>query len=166
MPAIIIIRGNAASGKTSLAYALQEEMGENTLLLSQDLLRRTMLHAHDGFDTPTIPLLLNLLEYGYDNCQTVILEGILRSNWYQPVWQKILELYNLEHIYAYYYDLPFDETIKRHSSREKAKEFGQDALKRWWIDKDYLTEIPETRLTKDLSLEDAKALILTDLKKS
>lgn len=166
MPAIIIIRGNAASGKTSLAYALQEEMGKNTLLLSQDLLRRTMLHAHDGFDTPTIPLLLNLLEYGYDNCQTVILEGILRSNWYQPVWQKILELYNLEHIYAYYYDLPFDETIKRHSSREKAKEFGQDSLKRWWIDKDYLTEIPETRLTKDLSLEDAKALILTDLKKS
>ena len=166
MPAIIIIRGNAASGKTSLAYALQEEMGKNTLLLLQDLLRRTMLHAHDGFDTPTIPLLLNLLEYGYDNCQTVILEGILRSNWYQPVWQKILELYNLEHIYAYYYDLPFDETIKRHSSREKAKEFGQDALKRWWIDKDYLTEIPETRLTKDLSLEDAKALILTDLKKS
>lgn len=125
-----------------------------------------MPHAHDGFDTPTIPLLLNLLEYGYDNCQTVILEGILRSNWYQPVWQKILELYSLEHIYAYYYDLPFDETIKRHSSREKAKEFGQDALKRWWIDKDYLTEIPETRLTKDLSLEDAKALILTDLKKS
>lgn len=58
MPAIIIIRGNAASGKTSLAYALQEEMGENTLLLSQDLLRRTMLHAHDGFDTPTIPILL------------------------------------------------------------------------------------------------------------
>lgn len=166
MPAIIIIRGNAASGKTSLAYALQEEMGENTLLLSQDLLRRTMLHAHDGFDTPTIPLLLNLLEYGYDNCQTVILEGILRSNWYQPAWQKILELYSLEHIYACYYDLPFDETIKRHSSREKAKEFGQDALKRWWIDKDYLTEIPETRLTKDLSLEDAKALILTDLKKS
>lgn len=166
MPAIIIIRGNAASGKTSLAYALQEEMGENTLLLSQDMLRRTMLHAHDGFDTPTIPLLLNLLEYSYDNCQTVILEGILRSNWYQPVWQKILELYSLEHIYAYYYDLPFDETIKRHSSREKAKEFGQDALKRWWIDKDYLTEIPETRLTKDLSLEDAKALILTDLKKS
>lgn len=144
MPAIIIIRGNAASGKTSLAYALQEEMGENTLLLSQDLLRRTMLHAHDGFDTPTIPLLLNLLKYGYDNCQTVILEGI----------------------YAYYYDLPFDEAIKRHSGREKAKEFGQDALKRWWVDKDYLTEIPETRLTKDLSLEDAKALILTDLKKS
>ncbi|WP_438466192.1 zeta toxin family protein [Streptococcus pluranimalium] len=166
MPAIIIIRGNAASGKTSLAYALQEEMGKNTLLLSQDLLRRTMLHAHDGFDTPTIPLLLNLLEYGYDNCQTVILEGILRSDWYQPVWQKILELYSLEHIYAYYYDLPFDETIKRHSSREKAKEFGQDALKRWWVDKDYLTEIPETRLTKDLSLEDAKALILTNLKKS
>lgn len=160
----IIIRGNAASGKTSLASSLQEELGENTLLLSQDLLRRTMLHAHDGFDTPTIPLLLNLLEYGYDNCHTVILEGILRSDWYQPVWQKILELYSLEHIYAYYYDLPFDETIKRHSGREKAKEFGQDALKRWWVDKDYLTSIPETKFNQEISLDIAKYLILSDIR--
>ncbi len=64
-PKFILIRGNAASGKTSLAKLLQAELGENTLLLSQDSLRRDMLHAHDGFDSPTIPLLLTLLEHGY-----------------------------------------------------------------------------------------------------
>lgn len=140
-------------------------MGENTLLLSQDLLRRTMLHAHDGFETPSLSLLLHLLDYGFKQCQTVILEGILRSDWYHPIWQKIIDLYGLENTYAYYYDLPFDETIKRHSGREKAKAFGQEALKRWWLDKDYLTIIPETQLTSKISLEEAKKRILSNLKK-
>ncbi|MEQ9763562.1 kinase [Streptococcus sp. ZJ151] len=166
MATLIMIRGNSGSGKTSLAHSLQKELGENTLLLSQDLLRRTMLHAHDGFDTPTVPLLLNLLDYGFNHNQTTILEGILKSDWYQPVWQRIIELYGLANTYAYYYDLPFYETLKRHNTRDKAKEFGEEALKRWWVEKDYLANIPETKLTKALSLETAKTLILSDLKKS
>ncbi|MGT2832277.1 AAA family ATPase [Streptococcus halotolerans] len=166
MATLVIIRGNSGSGKTSLAHSLQKELGENTLLLSQDLLRRTMLQAHDGFDTPTVPLLLNLLDYGFNHHQTTILEGILKSDWYQPVWQRIIERYGLANTYAYYYDLPFYETLKRHNTRDKANEFGEDALKRWWVEKDYLADIPETKLTKTLSLEVAKTLILSDLKKS
>lgn len=88
MTTLIIIRGNAASGKTSLAKALQTALGEKTLLLSQDQLRRDMLHARDGFDTPTISLILNLLDYGQQHCDYIILEGILRADWYQPVWEK------------------------------------------------------------------------------
>lgn len=166
MQKLIILRGNAGSGKTSLAHSLQEELGENTLLLSQDLLRRTMLHAHDGFDTPTIPLLIELLNFGFYNCQTTILEGILKSDWYQPVWLRIIDLYGFKNIHAYYYDLPFDETLKRHATRDKANEFGEESLKRWWVEKDYLTDIPETKPGKTISLETAKALILPDLKKS
>lgn len=166
MPQIIIIRGNSASGKTSLAQSLQEELGENTLLLSQDLLRRTMLLAHDGSDTPTIPLLLDMIDYGRKHCYVTILEGILRSDWYQPIWEKILTSYPPNHIHAYYYDLPFSETLNRHASREKAKVFGEASMRRWWLEKDYLQTITEIPLKKELSLEAAKELILSDLKKS
>lgn len=164
MSKIIIIRGNSASGKTSLAQVLQEEFGENTLLLSQDLLRRTMLHAHDGSDTPTIPLLLDLIDYGRKHCPITILEGILRSDWYQPIWEKILTSYPPNHIHAYYYDLPFSETLNRHASREKAKTFGEASMRRWWLEKDYLQTITETTLTKELSLEEVKKRILSELK--
>lgn len=164
MSKIIIIRGNSASGKTSLAQVLQEEFGENTLLLSQDLLRRTMLHAHDGSDTPTIPLLLDLIDYGRKHCPITILEGILRSDWYQPIWEKILTSYPPNHIHAYYYDLPFSETLNRHASREKAKTFGESSMRRWWLEKDYLQTITETTLTKELSLEEVKKRILSELK--
>lgn len=45
---LIIIRGNSASGKTALAEACREQLGSTqTLLLSQDVIRRQILHTHD-----------------------------------------------------------------------------------------------------------------------
>lgn len=162
MTKLILIRGNAGSGKTSLATTLQERLGENTLLLSQDSIRRTMLKAKDGFTSPTIPVLLSLLAVGQNLCDHIILEGILRSDWYAPVFDTISEQF-AGAIYAYYYDLPFEETLRRHQTRPKAAEFGEDSLRRWWLEKDYLTQISETKLNSDLSLEQAVTLILNDL---
>ena len=159
---LIIIRGNSASGKSTIAKQLQAELGEDTLLLSQDYLRREMLGTKDGENTTTIPLLTNLLNYGYHNCSYIILEGILRSDWYTPVWKHILK-HNPNNTYAYYYDLSFQETVKRHSTRLKSLEFGEDSLARWWLEKDFLKEIPEKILTKSMSLEDVKKLIMTDV---
>lgn len=162
MTKLILIRGNAGSGKTSLATLLQERLGENTLLISQDHVRRTMLKARDGFDTPTIPVLLSLLAAGGRLCDHIILEGILRSDWYAPVFEAIAEQFSGA-VYAYYYDLPFEETLRRHETRPKATEFGEEALRRWWMEKDYLTQIIETTLTADLSIDQALEQVLEDL---
>ena len=45
---LIVLRGNSGSGKTSVARDLQEHYGRNTLLISQDMVRREMLKAKDG----------------------------------------------------------------------------------------------------------------------
>lgn len=164
MTKLILIRGNAGSGKTSLATALQERLGPNTMLLSQDQIRRTMLHAKDGFHTPTIPVLVSLLAVGQNLCDHIILEGILRSDWYAPVFDTIAEQV-AGAIYAYYYDLPFEETLRRHQTRPKAAEFGEEALRRWWVEKDYLPQITETKLTAELSLDQVLEIILADLTK-
>lgn len=164
MTKLIIIRGNAGSGKSTLAARLQTELGPNTMLLSQDSIRRTMLQAKDGPDTPTIPVLLSLLAAGQNLCDHIILEGILRSDWYAPVFDTIAEQF-AGAIYAYYYDLPFEETLRRHQTRPKATEFGEEALRRWWVEKDYLTQIAETRLTAELSLDQVLETILADLAK-
>lgn len=37
MPKLIILRGNSGSGKTTVAKALQEKFGPNTMLLSHDM---------------------------------------------------------------------------------------------------------------------------------
>ena len=69
MHKLIIIRGNSGSGKSSVAKALQRKFGRNTLMIPQDVVRREMLWAHDGADTAALPLLISLLEYGFENSE-------------------------------------------------------------------------------------------------
>jgi len=39
MSKLIILRGNSGSGKTSVAKALQQKFGPNTMLISHDMIR-------------------------------------------------------------------------------------------------------------------------------
>ena len=43
MSKLIILRGNSGSGKTTVAKALQEKLGYNTMRISQDEVRRNMI---------------------------------------------------------------------------------------------------------------------------
>lgn len=43
MPKLIILRGNSGSGKTTVAKELQKRFDRNTMLISQDVVRRDML---------------------------------------------------------------------------------------------------------------------------
>jgi len=46
MKKLIILRGNSGSGKTTIAKELQNRFGRNTMLISQDVIRRDMLNLH------------------------------------------------------------------------------------------------------------------------
>lgn len=162
MAKLIIIRGNSGSGKTTAAKLLQKELGENVLRIPQDTVRREMLFAKDGENTPALPLLTALLEYGHEHCEYTILEGILVSKWYAPLFERAAGLFGSD-IHAYYYDIPFEETLKRHATRDKSLEFGEETLKSWWVDKDYLPMIEETPLTAKMSLEDTVAKMISDV---
>ena len=71
-----------------------------------------MLWAEDGPDTQALPLLRELLVYGKQHCETVLLEGILRADWYRPLFTAAVQAFG-SRIFAYYYDLPFEETVRQ-----------------------------------------------------
>lgn len=152
-PKIIIIRGNSGSGKSTIAKKLQAKFGQGTMLIPQDIVRREILFVKDGTNTKGLSLLLNLIDYGRQNCDIIILEGILRSVWYKELFDKINENFK-ENIFAYYFDLPFEETLARHKQRPICNEFGEDEMRSWWNDKDYLEEIDEKHLTKEMGMEE------------
>ena len=106
----------------------------------------------DGPDTLAIPMLKELLRYGKDHCETVILEGIMVSDWYRPMFELAKELFG-KNIYAYYFDIPFEETLKRHKTRAKSSEFGEEAMRDWWVEKDYSDVLDETPITADKDKE-------------
>ncbi len=148
MHKLVMLRGNSGSGKTTVAKALQELFGRGTMVLSQDMIRREVLKERDGTDPPALPLIKQMLEYGSEHCEVVILEGIFIADWYRELFETVIELYGSD-IYAYYFDISFEETVRRHNTRSKAAEFGADEMRKWWKEKDYLDMIKETTITED-----------------
>ena len=164
MPKLIILRGNSGSGKSTVAKALQHRIGRDTLIIPQDTVRREMLWAHDGLGTSALPLLMDLLRYGHEHSAITILEGILNTEWYRPLFELALDLYGTG-IYAYYYDLPFSETLKRHATKPNHADFGEADMRRWWKEKDLIGIIPEAMILEKQSLEETLDLILNDIGK-
>lgn len=162
MRKLVILRGNSGSGKTTVAKELQGILGDNTMLISQDMVRREILKVSDGKDTKALPLLKQLLRYGYDHSEVVILEGIMVADWYRPLFELAVSLYG-EDVYAYYFDLPFEETVKRHKTRSKAGSFGEEAMKEWWVEKDYSDVLNESKIPEELSKENIVQMILNHI---
>ncbi len=152
MSKLIILRGNSGSGKTTIAKELQKLFGKNTMLISQDVIRREMLNTDDGENTKALPLLKELLKYGNEHNEIVILEGILRANWYDSLFELAIELYN-QNIYAYYFDLSFEETLKRHQTRACQDEFGEKEMKSWWREKDFAPILNEISITDEKDIQ-------------
>lgn len=116
---LIILRGNSGSGKTTVAKLLQEKIGSNTMLISHDMVRMQILHvwSKEGLEKSQ-PLMIELLKYGKRNSEITIMEGILPSKEYVPLFETAVKEYG-ENIYSYYWDIPFEETLIRHSTKPK-----------------------------------------------
>ena len=153
MRKLIILRGNSGSGKTTIAKELQNRSGTNTMLISQDVIRRDMLKVKDGENTLALPLMKELLVYGHGHSDIVILEGIMYADWYKPLFELAVQLYDTK-VYAYYFDLLFEETLKRHQTKPNSHEFGEDAMRRWWREKDFSDVLNEVSITDERNIDD------------
>lgn len=165
MSKLIILRGNSGSGKTTVAKALQEKLGPNTMLISHDMVRLQILHvwSREGVEK-SLPLMEELLKYGKNHSEFTVMEGILPFADYKKLFDTALKEFGKE-IYAYYYDISFEETLKRHSTKPNKDDFTAEDMRRWWREKDLLESIDEKILTADLSAEDAVSLVLRDIDK-
>jgi tRNA uridine 5-carbamoylmethylation protein Kti12 len=156
---LLIIRGNSGSGKTTTAKRLQQRLGRGTLLVSQDVVRRDMLMVQDRDGNLSMDLIRQITEYGRGKCEFVIVEGIFSEQRYGDMLKGLISFYYGK-AHAYYYDLSFQETVRRHNSRSKKTEFGEESLRAWWNPNDYLGVDSEVILTEELSQEEIVELIL------
>lgn len=155
MSKLIIIRGNSGSGKTTVAKELQKRLGRNTMLISHDMIRIQMLNAKDP---EALPLITELLKYGRNHSDITILEGILPVDVYKPLFDTAVAVYGAN-IYAFYYDLTFEETLSRHSTKPNREDFGEREMRRWWREKDYIGTIHETAISAEMSVSDTVKII-------
>lgn len=166
---IIILRGSAGSGKSTISGALKEHLNHELLYIEQDMFRHSIIKVKNDENfgirrnEQTIGAVLSLLNWAKDNCEYIIMDGIFSVPKYNEMFDQIKLMFN--NIYAYYFDLTFEETANRHLTREKSKVFGVDVMREWYKEKNYLTQITETKITKDQTKEDIINMILKDIGK-
>jgi adenylate kinase family enzyme len=165
---LIIIRGNSGSGKSTLAAQLRkqlrEQTGRKTALIEQDYLRRIVLAERGGGQegkADNVALIeqtaLFALNRGYD----VIVEGILTFSGYGSMLQRLISECPCHLIY--YFDVSFEETLRRHATKPNAHEFGETEMRQWWIAND-ITGFPGERILSEHStLDEHLETILRDL---
>ena len=115
---LIILRGNSGSGKTTVAKRLFDHFHADAMLVSQDVVRRTMLRVKDVPNNPAVELIYKLCLYGNRLNKIVILEGILRRDVYGNKLTELMVNFNGA-VHIYYLDIPFDETLRRHATKPK-----------------------------------------------
>jgi adenylate kinase family enzyme len=153
-PTLVVIRGNSGSGKTTAAREVRRRYGRGCALVEQDYLRRIVLREHDvsGMGAPEFiaATVRNALDLGYH----VVLEGILHRERYAGVLGRLIA----EHpgpSHVYYFDVPFDETVRRNAARG----FTVDEVRGWWAPDDLLG-VPGERVLTAPGVEDAVSTIL------
>lgn len=158
---LVVLRGNSASGKSSVAEGLRERFGRGLALVGQDNLRRTVLREHDRPGAANIGLIDLTARYALDAGFHVVVEGILYADRYGDMLARL----RADHrgpTHNYYLDVPFDETLARHATKPIAEVVEEARLREWYRPRDLLPGGIETVIGADSALGQSVDRIMTD----
>ena len=161
MAKLIIIRGNSGSGKSTIAQNIQNYLGEGVMLIGQDEVRRHMLNVKDKPRNLSINLIEKIAEYGIKHCNYVIIEGILNKQKYGTMLQKLIEYDGIQ-AYVYYFDLAFNETVRRHHMKENTN-FDKQEMAKWFIERDFLNVQGEFCINQEMTEMEILQQMLNDM---
>jgi predicted kinase len=148
---LVVLRGNSASGKSSVAAGLREKFGRGLALVGQDNLRRIVLRERDRPGAANIGLIDLTARYALDAGYHVVVEGILYADRYGDMLAQL----RADHrgpTHGYYLDVPFAETLARHATKPIADDVNETQLRDWYRPRDLLPGGTETVIGADSAL--------------
>ena len=159
---LAVLRGNSGSGKSTTAQAIRNRVGRGVAWIEQDYLRRILLREHDRPEAANIGLIDQTARYALDHGYHVVLEGIFYTKHYGEMLHELIA----DHVgptQVYYFQLPFDETIRRHSTRPLAKVVDAETMRGWYQPGDLLGVPDEQIIKESSSLDETVDRVITDL---
>lgn len=158
---LIVLRGNSASGKSSVAAGLRDRFGRGLALVGQDNLRRIVLRERDRPGAANIGLIELTARYALDAGFHVVVEGILYADRYGEVLARL----RADHrgpTHGYYLHVPIEQTLARHATKPIANEVGEPQLRGWYRELDLLPGGHETVIGADSTLGETIDRIMRD----
>jgi predicted kinase len=157
---LVVLRGNSGSGKSTVAKALREKGHTKIAIVEQDYLRRFILKEKETEGSDNIALILQTVEFALEHGYNVILEGILYFPRYGKMLQKLAEKCPAN--FLYYFDVPFEETLKRHASKPNSHEFGETEMREWYKPNQHTGFASERTIPGSYSIEETIDKILSE----
>ena len=136
-PHLVVLRGNAASGKSTVAARLQEELGRGTANVGQDHFRRVVLREHDVPGADNIALIAQTIRFCAGIGYNVIAEGIFLAEHYREMLREVIAGHPGP-THVFYLDVPLEETVRRHRARPLAAQVPDRKLREWYVPADTL----------------------------
>ncbi|HEX3961926.1 MAG TPA: AAA family ATPase [Trebonia sp.] len=158
---LIVLRGNSASGKSTVAAEIRSRHGRGLAIVGQDNLRRVVLREHDRPGAANIGLIGLTARYALDHGFHVIVEGILYASHYGDMLAEL----TADHrgtTRLYYMHVPFGETLRRHATKPQATDYGEAEMSAWYRELDLLPGATEKIITAEASLDDTVQAIMSD----
>ncbi|GAA5229838.1 AAA family ATPase [Arthrobacter cryoconiti] len=161
MATLVVLRGNSGSGKSTVARALQRELG--AVWIEQDHFRRVILGEHGNYSPLSVVLIEQAAAQSLVHGRTVVMDGIFNSSGYSESLRRLRDGHDGPSLF-YSYDLTFDETLRRHQSRPgKVADFGEPQMRGWYHGWNPLDGITEQRITAQESLAQITRRIASDI---
>ncbi|MFC8852470.1 M15 family metallopeptidase [Streptomyces sp. NPDC057144] len=160
----MVIRGNSASGKSSVAQSLRARYGRGVAIVGQDVIRRNVLREHNTARGANIALLGKIARAALDAGFHVVLEGILYADRYGHMITSLVRDHRGVSS-CYYLDVPLEATLVRHASKADAAYLAQVTdthLTSWYRELDLLPGGLETVIPADSTLQNTVARIVGD----
>ncbi|MFC9127733.1 kinase [Streptomyces sp. NPDC057099] len=158
---LVVLRGNSASGKSSVAAGLRDRFGRGLALVGQDNLRRIVLRERDRPGAANIGLIDLTARYALDAGFHVVVEGILYADRYGDMLARL----RADHrgpTHGYYLDVPLAETLLRHATKPIADDVHEERLREWYRPRDLLPDGTETVVDADSALPETVGRIMRE----
>jgi predicted kinase len=158
-PTLVVLRGNSAAGKTTVAKAVRTAYGRGLAWVSQDIMRRAVLREPDRPDMLNVGLIDLVTRYCLGNGYHVVLDGILNSARYG---EMLAGLHADFGGHFFYFDVSLAETLRRHAGRPLASEVTEADLVRWYQPADLLCNVPERVIAEQSTLAQTVELVMAE----
>ncbi|MFI6730191.1 kinase [Streptomyces atratus] len=158
---LVVLRGNSASGKSSVAAGIRDRFGRGLAWVEQGNLRRVVLRERDRPGAANVGLIDLTARYALDAGYHVVVEGILYADHYGEMLAR-LRADHRRPTHGYYLHVPFEQTLARHATKPIAHEISEPQLRDWYRELDLLPDDSENVIEADSTLTETVDRIMLD----
>lgn len=165
-PPLVILRGNSASGKSTVARRVQRDLPRSKVaVIGQDHVRRELLWEREVGQSDTIGLVAVMARHLLSIGRITVIEGIFGAERYGRLFEDLVSVHTGA-VLVYYLDVSLAETLRRHAGKPIADHVSPEEVASWYREHDVLGIEGEIVLGEELSEDDMVARVLSDLQQS